>query len=83
MKVVFGRQVMAWPFTAPPGVPKERIGVLRDAFMDTMKDTEFLAEAAKAGLEIRPVSGVDIQKLVHEVYDTPAAVVQRTAQLLQ
>jgi tripartite-type tricarboxylate transporter receptor subunit TctC len=82
-KVIFGRQVMAWPFTAPPGVPKERISVLRDAFMDTMKDKEFLAEAAKAGLEIRPVSGVDIQKLVHEVYDTPAAVVQRTAQLLQ
>ena len=82
-KVIFGRQMMAWPFTAPPGVPKERISVLRDAFMDTMKDKEFLAEAAKAGLEIRPVSGVDIQKLVHEVYDTPAAVVQRTAQLLQ
>jgi len=82
-KVIFGRQVMAWPFTAPPGVPQERISVLREAFMDTMKDKEFLAEAAKAGFEIRPVSGVDIQKLVHEVYDTPAAVVQRTAQLLQ
>jgi len=82
-KVIFGRQVMAWPFTAPPGVPQERISVLREAFMDTMKDKEFLAEAAKAGLEIRPVSGVDIQKLVHEAYDTPAAVVQRTAQLLQ
>ena len=82
-KVIFGRQVMAWPFTAPPGVPQERISVLREAFMDTMKDKEFLAEAAKAGFEIRPVSGVDIQKLVHEAYDTPAAVVQRTAQLLQ
>jgi hypothetical protein len=82
-KVIFGRQVMAWPFTAPPGVPKERISALRDAFMDTMKDREFLAEAAKAGFEIRPVPGVDIEKLVHEVYDTPAAVVQRTTQLLQ
>ena len=82
-KVIFGRQVMAWPFTAPPGVPKERISVLREAFMDTMKDKEFLGEAAKASLEIRPVSGGDVQKLVHEVYDTPAAVVQRAAQLLQ
>jgi hypothetical protein len=82
-KVIFGRQVMAWPFTAPPGVPKERISVLREAFMDTMKDREFLAEAAKVGFEIRPVSGFDIQKLVHEVYDTPAAVVQKAAQLLQ
>jgi hypothetical protein len=81
-KVIFGRQV-AWPFTAPPGVPKERISVLREAFMDTMKDKEFLAEAAKASFEIRPVSGADIQKLVDEVYDTPAAVVRRTAQLLR
>jgi hypothetical protein len=82
-KVIFGRQVMAWPFTAPPGVPKERISLLREAFMETMKDREFLTEAAKAGFEIRPVPGADIQKLVHEVYDTPSAIVQRTAQLLQ
>ena len=82
-KVIFGRQVMAWPFTAPPGVPVERIRLLREGFMETMKDEEFLAEAAKASLEIRPVSGADIQKLVREIYDTPSAIVQRTAQLLQ
>jgi hypothetical protein len=63
-KVIFSRQVMAWPFTAVPGVPQERIGVLREAFMDTMKDKDFLAEAANAGFEIRPVSGADIQRLV-------------------
>jgi hypothetical protein len=82
-KVVFGRQVMAWPFSAPPGVPQERVEALRKAFMDTMTDKEFLAEAAKAGLEVRPVSGANVQKLVAEIYDTPAAIVQRTIQLLQ
>jgi hypothetical protein len=82
-KLVFGRQVMAWPFAAPPGVPEKRVEALRKAFMDTMTDKEFLAEAAKAGLEVRPVSGANVQKLVAEIYDTPAAIVQRTIQLLQ
>ena len=82
-KVIFGRQVMAWPFAAPPGVPKDRVDVLRRAFMDTMKDKDFLAEAAKGNFEIRPVAGEDIQKLVQEIYDTPAAIVQKTTQLLQ
>jgi tripartite-type tricarboxylate transporter receptor subunit TctC len=77
------RQVMAWPFTAPPGVPQERIGVLREAFMDTMKDKDLPAEAATASFEIRPVSGADIQRLLHEAYAAPAAVVQRAARLLQ
>jgi hypothetical protein len=51
--------------------------------MDTMKDRDFLAEAAKGSFEIRPVSGADIQRLVQEVYDAPAAVVQRAVRLLR
>jgi tripartite-type tricarboxylate transporter receptor subunit TctC len=82
-KLIFGRQVMAWPFTAPPGVPKERADALRRAFLDTMRDKEFLAEAAKGNFEIRAVAGEDIQKLVQDVYDTPPAIVQKTTQLLQ
>ena len=82
-KLIFSRQVMAWPFVAPPGVPKERVDVLRRAFMDTMEDKAFLAEAAKANFEIRPVSGEDVQTLVRDIYDTPVAVVQKTIQLLQ
>src|SRR5215470_9739709 len=82
-KVVFARQVMAWPFAAPPGVPPERIEALRKGFMDTMADRNFLAEAGKAGLEVRPVSGANVQKLVFDIYDTPVPIVQKTIQLLQ
>jgi tripartite-type tricarboxylate transporter receptor subunit TctC len=82
-KLVFGRQVMAWPYVLPPGVPQDRIEVLRKAFNETMLDQAFLAEAAKANFEIRPVTGEDIQKLVHEIYQTPSAVVAKTIQLLQ
>jgi hypothetical protein len=38
--------------------------VLRKAFLQTMQDKDFLAEADKAGLEITPVAGEDLQKLV-------------------
>jgi len=82
-KVIFGRQVMAWPFLAPPGVPRERAEALRRAFFETMRDRDFLAEAAKGNFEVRPVPGEELQRLVQEIYDTPAAVVRKTAQLLQ
>jgi tripartite-type tricarboxylate transporter receptor subunit TctC len=68
LKLIFGRQVMGRPFAAPPGVPKDRVDALRKAFMETMADKEFLAEAEKARLEITPVSGDKIESLVLEVY---------------
>ena len=68
LKLIFGRQVMGRPFAAPPGVPKDRVDALRKAFMETMADSEFLAEAEKAKLEITPVSGDNIERLVLEVY---------------
>ena len=57
LKLIFARQVLGRPFLAPPGVPEDRVDALRKAFMDTMKDKEFLAEAEKAKLEITPVAG--------------------------
>jgi len=82
-KLIFGRQVMAWPYIAPPGVPKDRVEALRKAALDTMRDKDFLADTAKGNLEVRPVAGADVQKLVAEIYATPAAIVQKTTQLLQ
>jgi tripartite-type tricarboxylate transporter receptor subunit TctC len=83
LQLIFARQVMAWPFLAPPGVPAERVEALRKAFIDTMQDKDFQAEADKANLEITPVAGADIQKLVQDVYATPAAITRKTTDLLQ
>ena len=68
LKLIFGRQVMGRPFVAPPGVPKDRVDALRKAFMETMADKEFLADAEKAKLEITPASGDKIESLVLDVY---------------
>jgi hypothetical protein len=82
-KLIFARQVMAWPYVAPPGIPRERTDALRTAFNEAMKDKDLLADAAKGGFDIEPVSGEEIQNLVQEIYATPAAVAEKTIQLLQ
>jgi tripartite-type tricarboxylate transporter receptor subunit TctC len=77
LKMVFARQVMGRPFAAPPNLPDDRVAALRGAFSATMKDPDFLAEANKADLEINPVSGEEVDKLVKEVYATPADIVAK------
>ena len=80
LKMVFARNVMGRPYVAPPNVPADRVAVLRQAFMDTMKDKDFLAEADKMQLEINPVSGAEVEKLVNEVYATPPDIVAKAKQ---
>jgi tripartite-type tricarboxylate transporter receptor subunit TctC len=75
LKLIFSRQTMGRPFAGPPGIPADRAQALRHAFDLTMKDPEFLAEAATRGLEINPVSGPDVEKLITELYQTPKDVV--------
>ena len=77
LKMIFARQVMGRPYVAPPNLPADRVATLRQAFMDTMTDKDFLAEAAKTELEINPVSGADVEKLVKDVYATPSGIVEK------
>jgi tripartite-type tricarboxylate transporter receptor subunit TctC len=83
LKLIFARQPLGRPFLAPPGVPQDRIDTLRKAFMDTMADKDFLAEADKAQLEITPIDGASLQKLVTEVYQTPPAIAHKAAEILR
>jgi tripartite-type tricarboxylate transporter receptor subunit TctC len=80
LKLIVSRQSIARPFAAPPGLPAQRLNALRAAFDATMKDPQFLAEAKRLDLEVRPVSGADVQKLIKEIYTTPPDVVKLAAQ---
>jgi tripartite-type tricarboxylate transporter receptor subunit TctC len=77
LKMIFARQVMGRPYVAPPNLPADRLAVLRQAFMATMADKDFLAEADKTQLEVNPVSGEEVEKLVKEIYSTPADIVAK------
>jgi len=77
LKMIFARNVMGRPYVAPPNLPADRVAALRQAFMDTMTDRDFLAEAERLQLEINPVSGAAVESLVKEVYATPRDVVAK------
>jgi tripartite-type tricarboxylate transporter receptor subunit TctC len=70
--VVIGR-----PFVTSPGVPAERVALLRKAFINMMKDAAFLKDAATAGLDVTAVDGASIQKIVQELVNTPADIVAK------
>jgi tripartite-type tricarboxylate transporter receptor subunit TctC len=68
---------MSIPFAVPPGVPPDRLAALRAAFMAMCKDPEFLAEAARIKLDISPIDGETVLKLIAEQAGTPKDVVAR------
>jgi tripartite-type tricarboxylate transporter receptor subunit TctC len=82
VELLVGPGAMARPFAAPPGVPADKANALRRAFDATMKDPEFLAEAAKIHADVQPTTGEDVQKLVKQMYATPRPVVERAKKLL-
>ncbi len=71
------------PVFAPPGVSAERVKALREAFDATMKDAAFLEAAKREGLDIDPVSGEQLQKIVSEILSAPQAVRDRLAALIE
>jgi tripartite-type tricarboxylate transporter receptor subunit TctC len=73
---------IARPMAAPPGVPKERVAILRQAFDQVVKDRDFLAEAAKMDLEIDPLNGQQVQDVVRDVLSTPKPTLNQVKKVL-
>ena len=73
----------ARPYVLPPGTPKDRLELLRKAFMDTMKDPEFLADAEKAKLDINPLDGAALERSVREVFNVDATLIPRLKEILK
>ena len=61
----------------PPGVSAERVAALRKAFVAAFNDKTLRAEADKMQLDVDPMSGDELQKLVADLYDTPPRLVER------
>ena len=66
---------VARPLAAPPGVPDERVTLLRRAFEAALKDPEFLAEGRKLNADIDPMSGEETQAAVAGILRTPKSVI--------
>jgi tripartite-type tricarboxylate transporter receptor subunit TctC len=71
-----------FPYTVPPGMAKDRLELMQKAFVDTMKDPAFLAEAKKAKLDIEVINGPTIAKKLGGLYDLQPSVVAKLREVL-
>jgi tripartite-type tricarboxylate transporter receptor subunit TctC len=79
LRLILAGQDMARPYAAPPGIPDDRRRALVAAFMDTMKDPEFLVDAAKLQADVSPVTAEEIDRLLADVYATPKDIIAKAA----
>lgn len=74
---------MGRPFLLPPGVPDERVKLMREAFMKMAADKEFQDAARKLGIDIAPVDGATMETILERIYATPPELVQRAKAALE
>ena len=82
LELILIRQEMGRPFALPPGVPDDRVALLRHAFEATLKDPEFLSDAKKLQMEIDPLTGEEVERLLRTAYGAPQAIIARAAPLV-
>jgi len=80
--VLLGADGMGRPMFGPPGMPADRLQVLRDAYAKTMSDETFRAEVKRRNYEFDPVGGEELQALSKELTSQPPEVVERLKKVL-
>lgn len=73
----------ARPYVVTPGTPKVRIEVLRKAFMDTMRDSEFGAELKKAKLDLQPLDGATLERNIQDLFALDQSLIPKLAEILK
>jgi tripartite-type tricarboxylate transporter receptor subunit TctC len=82
LELILIRQEMGRPFALPPGVPADRVALLRQAFDATLKDPEFLRDAKRLQMEVDPLTGEAVEKLLRTAYSAPQDIIARAAPLV-
>jgi len=76
-KLISSSPALGQPYVAPPGVPADRLAILRHAFAATLKDPAFLADTAKIRFAIEPMSADEVAQIVHDTVTTPPDIVAK------
>ena len=82
LTVADNAHITQFPFTVPPGMAKERLDMLQQAFVKTLKDRELIAEASKSQLDVDPVDGPTVTKTLTGLYNLKPATVARLKDIL-
>jgi tripartite-type tricarboxylate transporter receptor subunit TctC len=80
--VLLGADGMGRPMFGPPGMPADRVKILRDAYAKTMSDEQLRADVKKRNYEFDPVDGEDLQALSKELTSQPPEVIDRLKKVL-
>ena len=80
--VILAANEIGRPIVATPGIPADRVKILREAFMKAMKDPELLDDAKKKKLELDPVTGEELESLGKEIVAQPPDVIEQMKKLL-
>lgn len=79
---IYRTSALARPYALPPGTPRGRVELLRQAFLATLRDPEFLADAGKARIEVSPVAGDEVERLVAGLFTLDQATTARLRAIL-
>lgn len=82
MRFAFSSVEFGRPYVVPPGVPADRLAVLRKAFKDTLNDPALMAESAKLSLDMAYRPPEDLEKLVAQLYATPKDLIKVAQELM-
>ena len=80
---VYDYGAIARPYVLPPNTPKDRVLTLRKGLADTLKDPKFLADAKKARLDLDPLSGEELEKVVARVYKLEKRIIEKLKEILK
>jgi tripartite-type tricarboxylate transporter receptor subunit TctC len=80
--VVLASGALGRPMLGTPGIPADRVKILRNAFQMTMKDPEFLAEIEKRKFELDPTTGEELDKIVKDAMGQPPEIIGRMKKFL-
>jgi tripartite-type tricarboxylate transporter receptor subunit TctC len=81
-RVILAAESFGRPIIGTPGIPVDRVQIMRQAFDQSMKDPELLAETKKQRMDVDPTSGADLEKLAQEIFQQPPDVVARVKKIL-
>jgi tripartite-type tricarboxylate transporter receptor subunit TctC len=83
VELLLSRLSLGRPFLAPPGVPADRVALLRTAFRRAIEDPELRAEAAAQRLAIDPIYGEEAEQIIKQIYQSPPELVERARKIIR
>ena len=81
-QVILAAESFGRPIIGTPGIPADRVQMLRHAFDQSMKDPELLAETKKQLMDVDPTSGANLEKLAQQILQQPPDVLARVKKIL-